>query len=119
MDRPAKKLDTVAMVWATDQARSYTDDLIDRATRLQADPKRAERIAAGLCRWCFYAAGRIGGAAMTTQPCSSCGTDQTYASTSTDVLCLPCAKEHDLCKRCGGDQEMRTLRRKWPKFSPA
>ena len=117
MNIPARRLDIVAMSNATHQAKSQSESLIERATRLQADAKRTERLEAGLCRWCFYAAGRIGGAAMTTQPCAACKEDQLYSSTCTDVLCLPCAKEHDLCKRCGGDREMRTLRRKWPQLT--
>jgi predicted nucleic acid-binding Zn ribbon protein len=116
MNRPARRLDVVAMTSATYQASDYASDLIARATRLQDDPEREKRVAAGLCRWCYYAAGRLGGASMTTQPCASCGEDQMYGSTATDALCLPCAKEHSLCKRCGGDRETRTLRRKWPKL---
>ena len=118
MNRPARRLDIVAMTSATHHAKNLSEDLIERATRLQGDAERAKRLTAGLCRWCYYAAGRIGGAAMTTQPCASCGTDQLYSSTCTDVLCLSCADEHDLCKRCGGDRDTRTLRRKWPSFSP-
>ena len=114
MNIPAKRLDIIAMTNATHQAKSRTEDLVDRAIRLQGDTYRTKRIRAGLCRWCYYAAGRVGGAAMTSQPCSACSEEQVYASTCTDVLCLPCAVKHDLCKRCGGDQETRTLRRKWP-----
>lgn len=118
MNRLARRLDIVAMTSETHLATRQAEDLIARATAMQGDPEREKRIAAGMCRWCFYARGRMGGASMTTQPCSGCGVDQTFGSTATDVLCLPCAKEHSLCKRCGGDREMRTLRRKWPVFSP-
>ncbi len=116
MNRPARKLDIIAMTSSTHMAVRMTEDTIRMAERLEADPARAQRIAGSLCRWCFYASGRLAGAAMTMQPCSACGVDQHYSSTATDVLCLPCANEHSLCKRCGGDREMRTLRRKWPEF---
>lgn len=116
MDRPARKLGVSDMQTATHFAKRHAEDLVERATRLQADSDRDARTKAGLCRTCYYARGGIAGAAMTTQPCSACLLDQTYGSTATDLLCLPCAKEHDLCKRCGGDREQRTLRRKWPTF---
>lgn len=112
----AQQLDVIAMTSATHRAKSMAEDLIQKAARLEADPEREKRVSLGLCRWCHYAGSRIGGAALTTQPCSSCGEDQHYGSTATDALCLPCAKSHGLCKRCGGDRETRTLRRKWPTF---
>jgi hypothetical protein len=118
MNLPAKRLDVVAMTSATHRAANVADDFIQRATRLQDDPEREKRISACLCRVCYYVSGRIGGAAMTTQPCAGCGEDQHYSSTATDNLCVSCAREHNLCKRCGGDREMRTLRRKWPSFIP-
>ncbi len=117
MNRPARRLDIVAMVSATDRADSYMAEYIKTAQRLQDDPEREKRITTNQCRYCFYASGRIGGAAMTSQPCSGCGTVQTFGNTNVDVLCPPCAKEHSLCCHCGGDREMRTLRRKWPVFS--
>lgn len=116
MNMPRRKLDIVAMQGATHMAARYAEDAIKTAMRLQDDPGRGLRIAECLCRYCYYARGNMGGAAMTTQPCAGCGVDQHFGSTATDVLCPACAKEHDLCKRCGGDREMRTLRRKWPAF---
>lgn len=114
----ATKLDTVFMVAATDRAANYTQDTIKRAERLRDDPDRAERVAAAQCRWCFYAAGRAGGAAITYKPCAGCKTVMLFGSTNTDVLCTACATEHKLCKHCGGDSEMRPMRRKWPTFAP-
>ena len=114
MNRPARRLDIVAMTSATHMAARQVEDLIDCAMKVQDDPQRERRITANQCRCCYYATGRIGGAAMTNQPCSSCGTVQSFGNTNVDVLCPPCAKEHSLCCHCGGDREMRTLRRKWP-----
>lgn len=51
---------------------------------------------------------------MTTQPCMCCYKPVMYGSTATDALCMDCAREHDLCKRCGGDIELRTRRKDWP-----
>ena len=118
MTRPRRRIDIVSMNSATHMAERCVSDHIKSALRMQDDPDREKRIREGLCRWCYYCRGRIGGAAMTTQPCGLCGTPETYGSTATDELCLPCAKEHSLCKRCSGDREMRTLRRKWPTAKP-
>ena len=115
---PRNKIDVVSMVSATHQASRAVTHVIAMAERMQDDSNREIRIRESLCRWCYYSRGRLGGAAMTEHPCSLCGTNQIYGSTATDELCLPCAKEHSLCKRCGGDREMRTLRRKWPTALP-
>ena len=117
MIRPPKNLSTVDMMRETERSAHYAQDLIKRATRLQTDSDKEKRLAAGLCKGCHYVSSRLGGAAMTSQPCAGCATPQMYGSTYTDALCLACAKEHKLCKHCGGDSEMRTMRRKWPTFT--
>lgn len=92
---------------ATHFNRKHLDEWIANAERAWLDSDRDERRAGCLCRWCFYAVGsRIGGAAMTTRKCDSCGEDQMFASTATDPLCRICAERLGLCKRCGGDVEM-------------
>jgi hypothetical protein len=112
--RPAVRLDVVAMINATDRAADSVQRMIETAERAQADRDREKRLAEGLCRYCFYVRGTLAGAACTSQPCADCGTVQHFGSTATDALCPDCANKHSLCKRCGGDREMRTLRRKWP-----
>ena len=72
------------------------------AQSLQDDPQRQRRVLASMCRPCFYIV-RLAGAAITHQPCMLCDQNQTYPSTATDVLCLPCATARHLCKRCGAD----------------
>ena len=116
MKYPAKNMPVAFMQYTTYSAKQYVEDTLKRADEVKNDVRRAERVKAGKCPSCFYLRhGRIGCAAMTTQPCMCCGKDQVYGSTATDVLCLECAKEHDLCKQCGGDREMRVKRRNWPK----
>ncbi len=85
---------------------------------LRRDAERKTRQDKGLCPYCYYARGmRIGGAAMTFRACGLCQSEQTYGSTVTDALCLPCAKKERLCKHCGGDLDaqprplVRTLRK--------
>ena len=91
------------LTWAT----------INGAKALGYDARKNERLKRHECKACFYAS-RIGGAAMTTRPCMSCGSEEMYGSTATDVLCMDCATKHGLCKHCGGDLEMRTRRKDWP-----
>lgn len=85
----------------------------DRADRIKDDTEKQDRKKAQQCKACYYFTG-LGGAAVTNRECAGCGEDQTYGSTNTDALCLPCAAEHKLCKHCGGDLEMRPGRRNWP-----
>lgn len=101
------------MITATEWAKSRVNHIIAEAKELENDDRVEDRTARHLCKACYYSS-RIGGAAITTQECMCCGEVQTYGSTSTDALCKPCAIKHSLCKRCGGDLEMRTKRRKWP-----
>lgn len=111
--RPAKKLDIASMVWATTRASEKVERVAILAERIKDDTHKKARLEAHECKGCFYF-DSLGGAAITTQPCACCGIEQTYSSTNTDVLCMACAKEHSLCKHCGGDLDMRPLRRKWP-----
>jgi hypothetical protein len=114
MERKPAPFDRVAWVGASSRSHSYLRDLLERARRAEQDVDRQARLAKGFCVSCHYVIGRIGGAAMTSQPCACCLAPQMYASTNTDALCLPCAKEHSLCKHCGGDLDMRERRRNWP-----
>jgi len=111
---PAARVDRVFMLRATDGARDVVEHHLNVARKLTEDPQKSEREARSLCRCCFYVISSAGGAAITEQPCGLCLAPQSYGSTNTDVLCLPCAREHSLCKRCGGDRDMRVRRRNWP-----
>lgn len=114
MEMKAQKMNVCNMVYATERAKSRIKSIRDQYDQVTKDPKKDERIAACECIACFYSYG-IGGAAITNRPCMSCGVNQLYGSTNTDVLCLDCANTHDLCKHCGGDLEMRVRRKEWPK----
>lgn len=118
MDRKAPNFDRYLMVSNTTRARRRVDDAIELAQRLIDDTDKSARLKAQLCQACHYFS-RMAGAACTAQPCACCASPQMYGSTATDVLCNPCAKEHSLCKHCGGDLEMRVGRRKWPTDTPA
>lgn len=98
---------------ATERAHSMVASWIQRAQNVIEDTAGELRKEAQLCPACFYSV-RVGGQAMTEQPCMCCNESQLYGSTATDVLCRPCAIEAELCKRCGGDIEMRVERVSWP-----
>ena len=104
------------MIAMTHRSKELVDSIIQRAKEIETDARKDERVAAQLCKACFYGS-HIGGSAMTHRPCMSCGQDQMYASTYTDVLCKPCAVEGKLCKHCGGDIDMKVGRRNWPEVT--
>lgn len=113
MEQRPQAMNVGNMIGATERAQQRVKGWIEHAAEVQADARKAERIARLECKACFYTS-RIGGAAITYRPCMSCGSRECYASTATDVLCAPCATAGDLCKHCGGDRELRARRRKWP-----
>jgi hypothetical protein len=83
-------------------AKQRIKSTIALAEKITKDDEKKERKAEQLCKACHYFS-RIAGQAFTDQACGCCGEMQTYSSTSTDVLCMPCAQKHDACKHCGGD----------------
>ena len=113
MERAAPEFDRYLLVSRTEMARRRVDGAIQLARDLGNDSDKEARILKQRCKACHYFS-RMAGQAFTSQPCAACGTSQTYSSTNTDVLCMDCAKRHDLCKHCGGDLEMRAGRRNWP-----
>lgn len=81
--------------------------------RALTDPEHDRRLDRPFCVRCHYEP-RLGGAACTTRPCALCGVDQGYGSTNTDILCQACAKQHALCRHCGGDIGADTERTEFP-----
>ncbi len=101
------------MIGATERAKAHAGEWIRHAEEVTNDARKQERLSSHECKACFYSS-RIGGAAMTSRPCMSCGSVEMYGSTNTDVLCRSCATQHELCKHCGGDLEIRTRRKECP-----
>lgn len=114
MNRRPPVMSVSLMIGNTERAKARIAELKRRHEDIEGDARKGERLAAQECKGCHYFQ-RIGGAAITKQPCMCCGKEQTYGSTNTDALCMDCAKANDLCKHCGGDIELRARRRTWPK----
>lgn len=113
MIRKSPNMSRCNMVAWTERAKARVNEWLKLANAASYDERQTERIKRHECKACYYG-GRVGGSAMTKQSCMCCGKDEVYSSTDTDTLCMPCAVKHSLCKRCGGDLEMRTRRRDWP-----
>ena len=113
MQRKAAPFDKFTMKSASYRAKNRVDEFLERAAELAADTRKDERLKKQECKACFYFQ-RLGGASITEQPCACCHKSQLYGSTNTDVLCVDCAIEHDLCKHCGGDIASRPNRMKFP-----
>lgn len=110
MRQPPKVMSEENIRSSTEAAKAKVKDLCDIAKNITTDNLKIERLKRHECRACFYTS-RFGGAAVTIRSCMSCGKDEEYGSTATDVLCLDCAKKHNLCKHCGGDINMSTRAR--------
>ncbi len=54
---------------------------------------------------------RIGGTTSTITECALCDKEIFYANTNIDILCIDCAKEHNLCKHCGADINLEHRRK--------
>ncbi len=113
MTKAQRKVDSASVTSATDMAINICQDMVKAVMGFLTDPLAKERRNhAGECKKCFYIyPARIGGSAMTMEPCGVCGKEVWYGNTSTDRLCMTCALEHKLCKHCGGDVEMRPRRK--------
>lgn len=114
MQRSAPKMDDRYLERQTRDSIEIRDLIIARAKKLVEDPDRTRRLEKCQCPTCFYQEPMMAGAAVTLQPCMCCHEVQQYGSTRTNVLCLPCAQENELCVKCGADIYWRTDR-PWPK----
>lgn len=110
MNIKPKNLDVCYIFSRTEQAKRHCKDVIESANAIQNDTKKEERLQQAECKACFYLRGRIGGNVMTNVDCSACGKQMHFSNTSVDTVCKDCAKKHNLCKRCGGDIDMKNRR---------
>lgn len=109
-------MDPAAVLQLTRSQLGRKADYLSRAQYLDVDACEHDRRREQLCPMCFYLPVRLAGQAMTERPCGICGRHVMYGSTATDVLCPECAQQHELCKRCGADLDLRQNRKlePWP-----
>ena len=108
-----KNIDQVSIMNANRFSKTCVDTTIRNAEALTSDNERKQRLDEMLCKSCYYLYhSRIGGQAMTDRDCGICDQTMRFSSTATDVVCLPCAVESALCKRCGADIDLKNKRNK-------
>ena len=81
-------------------------DRLESYEKFFTDLEKIKRIAEQECVLCYYNS-KIGGAAMTNSDCGLCEKAMMFGSTNVDKLCADCAKNHDLCKHCGADINLK------------
>jgi hypothetical protein len=95
--KPLKRNKTQQM----QENRMWVDLGSKRLLEYFSDPKRKERREKQTCKYCYYYASHVGGAAITTSLCAECSQEMIFGSTCTDYCCDECAKKLGICKRCG------------------
>lgn len=98
---------------ANGRAKSYISATLAEAEIFKLDPKRAERLKASECLYCFERS-RQGTTMSVRTNCGICEIEMGFASSATEALCLTCAKANGLCKICGADVELVSRRKPYP-----
>ena len=91
-------------------AWSMRRDVFSRAKKLKEDKQKSLRLANQECATCFYIP-RIAGQAITDYQCSRCAARDSWGNTSVPWLCVPCAQELNLCRRCAADIDLNLERK--------
>ena len=96
----------------THWANCEAETLIKNVSEFQSDSRQENRKKIHECKRCFYLRGStIAGQAFTDQDCGICSQTMTFGNTDTNVVCYPCAENHDLCVKCGGNINMTILKK--------
>lgn len=117
MHRKHTKLDSNVMSKANHDADRRCKEVLELAFVIIDDIDSTNRLKAQYCQACFYLKQSnlgVADATVTEVECGLCDTIETYEDTNTDVICMECASDHSLCKKCGGDINMDRLRESWP-----
>lgn len=91
-------------------AHERIDLTIRMALRYATDPEKTARRAKQLCMVCYYRESVMAGQAACKAQCGICDEVMLFSNTNTDALCCQCAKNHELCKHCGADIELKDRR---------
>lgn len=112
MNARKRNINTSTIYSASYHAKDYVRHYIELGEQLKTDPDKKIRLEENECMSCYYVFhSRVGGSVLTTAECGICGKEMHYGNTCVDVLCDDCAKQYELCKRCGGDINMRVRRK--------
>ena len=100
------KFNLVKCLYVTQMMKAHYQNCKD----IVEDPEKEKRLKQQLCNICYYGS-RVGGAMITSKACESCGKEQTFSNTNTDILCQECAKNMGVCKHCGSDMNYKNRRK--------
>lgn len=89
---------------------AINNKILADARKLLDDENKEKREQEQLCQPCFYIA-HMATCAVTNYLCGICEKENYWGSGDTPKLCKDCAIKHRLCKRCGGDIELKTRRK--------
>ena len=65
-----------------------------------------ERKANCTCKYCSYIdKDKVVMDAFTYSKCRTCGKELVSANSDTDVYCISCARENNVCKHCGAEMD--------------
>ena len=98
--------ETIRVRLATARASAIYNAYLAKADQAREDRRESERHAAALCKTCFYLLARP---APTESKCSGCGA----LLPNKEGFCVRCARNRDVCRRCGADINLanrKTLR---------
>lgn len=87
---------------ATRSMESSVKHVYTLADKFKQDPDKESRLANLMCKPCHYKVA-IAGQAFTKAICHGCGEEMMFSNTNTHALCQKCAKDNNMCTRCGCD----------------
>lgn len=103
-----RTMDKEAVYFRTRASASSMRDFIRRAKEMENETSgnAAVRISSLECKTCWYVRrGALVGQAFTGYTCDGCKEVFSHHNTGVPKLCVECALEFGLCRRCGGDIE--------------
>lgn len=92
--------------WNVDRTTHYQllriKGMEDLLREIKKDNDKEQRLKRQECTYCYYRS-CIAGQGFTNYTCGICVKENSHSNTAVPAICLPCAKEHNLCQQCGGD----------------
>lgn len=117
MSKPMRKETSLSSIqYATANAVRRSGDIANQVDDFENDNRKQRRLGSQECRKCFYLDRprfHLNGKPHRLE-CGICGVIHPVDDEATvrqTTVCSGCAKEHRLCKRCGGTIDMRDRRK--------